>query len=142
MHLKWGRGFFRAWAALAMLWILISGWNVYNNWTTHPDAARAEECWDRLAKWQDGKPFDNGWNYWDTYKPESSDEKEKNQWRAEIRRKLAECEAPTSVLEKWQAELVSSDAVDALSRVLLPPIALLIAGCIFGWIATGFRASA
>jgi hypothetical protein len=92
MQLKWGRGFFRAWAVVSVLWILFTGWNEYKYWVMHPDEA--------------------------------------------------ECEAPTSILAKWEAELISSDAVYALSLLVLPPIALLIAGFIFGWISKGFRTSA
>jgi hypothetical protein len=142
MQLKWGRGFFRAWVVVTVLWILFTGWNEYKNWVMHPDEARANECWDRLAKWPDGKPFDAWDAVGDEYMPDTSEGKERNRWRAEIRQKLAECEAPASILAKWEAELVSSDAVFGLSRLLLPPIALLVAGFIFGWMAKGFRTSA
>jgi hypothetical protein len=138
MQLKWGRGFFRAWAVVPVLWILFTGWNEYKNWIMHPDEARANVCWDRLAKWPDGKPFDA----WDALGDDTPDgSSQEDQWRSKIRQKLAECEAPTSIQAKWEAELVSSDAVFVLSRLLLPPIALLVAGFIFGWIAKGFRTS-
>ncbi len=71
MHISWGRGFLRTWAVLAVLWILFTGWNECQNWVMHPDAVRAKECWDRLAKWLDGKLFDV-YDAFDEYTPEGS----------------------------------------------------------------------
>jgi hypothetical protein len=109
----------------------------------HPDEAQvkqAEECWRRFARWPDGKPFEYAWDDYD----DVGNADGMNQWRAEVRRKLAECKAPvapTSILKTWEAELASSDAMYSFSRIFLPPIALLITGCIFGWIVNGFRTS-
>jgi len=70
------------------------GWMEYVSWTKLPwnmDWLDTEgECWGRLAKWPDGKPF----SLWDGLTNDTPDgSSEKDQWRDTVRRKLKECEA-------------------------------------------------
>jgi hypothetical protein len=55
MSVNFGRGFFRAWLALSVVWVGIIGWLEYTNkpW----NLSREGKCWMQLAKWPDGQPF-------------------------------------------------------------------------------------
>ena len=67
MRLSWGRGLFRIWTVLAIIWVTFFAWREYSAhwWWSDPVFHVSGECWDpveracwdRLAKWQDGKAF-------------------------------------------------------------------------------------
>jgi hypothetical protein len=101
---------FRAWAVLAVAWVGVIGWSEYRQWTGGLDNVHLEgECWDRLAKWPDGKPFDAKDGLWgallDEFDTESNVEinkknhewaadsiPERNRWRGTVRQRLRDCE--------------------------------------------------
>src|SRR5262245_30268056 len=110
MPLNWSRGFFRAWVAVALAWVVLLGWYEYANKPWNLDwgtvSIRTEgECWERLAKWPDGQPF----NEFDALADEEVDASsnvelnkkrnawaaddipERNRWRGAIRQKLRDC---------------------------------------------------
>jgi hypothetical protein len=156
MKIEWRRGFFRAWAVLALAWVTLVGWNEYGQWANGrpSNIVNTEgECWDRLAKWPDGKPFDiyDTFNEFDLPSNIEINKKEnvwaadsipeRNRWRDTVLQRLKDCEAAKPILQRLT--LTVSDywpaLKDSLSLILLPPLALLIAGCLFGWIIRGFR---
>src|SRR2546430_9388528 len=63
IRLNWAKGLFCAWAALAVLWVLASGWHAYTTTYLRLPFQPHVDCWEPLAKWPDGKPFDE----WDRY---------------------------------------------------------------------------
>jgi hypothetical protein len=134
MKIEWRRGFFRAWVVLALAWVAVVGWNEYVRWVNHTEG----ECWDRLAKWPDGTPF----GAYDMYNDTKDASSEKDQWRDAVFLKLRDCEAAMPILQRL-ARAVSvgnrSELKDALSLIVVPPVALLISGWLLGWIVTGFR---
>jgi hypothetical protein len=71
----------------------------------------------------------------------------RNQWRATVRQKLRECEAtkeaarPIAQRISLTATRVWQSLEDSLRIILLPPVVLLVAGWIVGWIVRGFRTS-
>jgi hypothetical protein len=149
------RGLLRAWVVIAVAWIGLMGWHEYTetSWIICTDG----ECWDRLAKWPDGQPFD-GWDiYFDQVDtPENIDSNQKkhawapdqiperNRWVAATRQKLRECEATAPIIRRLSVMLtrIRSSLKDSLLIILLPPFALLIAGYVIGWVVRGFRAQA
>ena len=155
MKIEWRRGFFRAWAVLALAWITLIGWNEYGRWANASNVHTERECWDRLAKWPDGTPFraDEGiWALVDEFDTESNVEinkknhewaadsiPERNRWRDTVRQRLRDCEVAKPLTLKlsdyWPAFKKS------LSLIFFPPLALLIAGFLLGWIVRGFRAT-
>jgi hypothetical protein len=147
MQLSWGRGFFRIWAVLAIVWVMFFGWREYSvhSWWTDPVVRIGGECWDRFAKWQDGQRFGE----WDAFDDVALNEapsesiNERNRWRELIRQKLRTCEDTKPAVERfggWVADNLSS-LKDALLLILLPPFGLLLFGYCIGWVAKGFRAS-
>jgi hypothetical protein len=63
IRVNWAKGFFCAWAALAGLWVLASGWHAYTTIYLRLPFQPHVDCWEPLAKWPDGKSFDE----WDRY---------------------------------------------------------------------------
>jgi len=63
MRLNWIKALFWCWAVLAILWVLASGWHAYNTTYLHLPFQPQTDCWGPIAKWPDGKPFDE----WDRY---------------------------------------------------------------------------
>ncbi len=69
-------------------------------------------------------------------------------WKRATLQKLMDCEAAAPIIQR--ASLKATNVAtniwyslkDSLPMILLPPGALLIMGCIFGWITRGFRSSA
>jgi hypothetical protein len=100
---------------------------------------------DQFAKWPDGRPFD----MWERagfvdYDPKD----EKNQWREkiwdEVWQKVWDCEAAKPLTQRVARRATEnwSDLISSLELILLPPLVVLIAGFIFGWIVKGFRKTA
>jgi hypothetical protein len=144
-RIRWARGFFRAWTVLAVVWILFSGWNEYrpewneyDHWfITRRDEAHDEECRKKFAKWPDGRALT-----WQDYYPEVGSDKETieaNQWLAQVRRELAECEAAKPPIGRALKAESWFDLIRSLLLILFPPLVALIAGCGVGWIIKGFR---
>jgi hypothetical protein len=61
---------------------------------------------------------------------------ERNRWRDTVTQKLRDCEANQPIFERLGG---ASDALKSLFLILLPPLGLLIAGWLLGWIVSGFR---
>jgi hypothetical protein len=141
MKIEWQRGCFRAWAVLALVWVALVGWNQFGQWSHGLSYVYSNgECWDRLAKWPDGTPFDVYDAFYNDTKDSSS---ERDRWRDTVRMKLGDCEAAKPILRRLK--LTASDywpaLRDSLSLILLPPLALLIAGWLLAWTVRGFRTS-
>jgi hypothetical protein len=154
MQISWARGFFRAWTVAALLWVLFIGWNQYAGARWSDSVQTNGDCWDRLAVWPDGRPFNEfdilGYEVDTPANAEinrknrawSADSiRARNQWRDETLQKLKACEARWSIIKR--AELIIGDHITdlafAFGVILLPPIILLAFGGIFGWIINGFR---
>jgi hypothetical protein len=135
MQINWAKGFFRAWAVLASLWILSSGWLAYT--TPHLSGYPNDDCWEQLAKWPDGKPFD----VWDRYGFREVNA-ERKQWQETVFQKVEDCESAKPLMQRVMLRVTEnwSDLTSALQLILLPPLVVLIAGLILGWIVRGFRA--
>jgi hypothetical protein len=139
MKIEWRRGFFRAWVVLALAWIALVGWKEYGLWANESNVHTERECWDRLAKWPDGKPMESIWDLMNDFEVLPTNV-EINKWRNAVAQKLRDCEAAQPILQR----LARTDRYafeGSLSLVFLPPLALLIAGWLLGWIVRGFRAS-
>jgi hypothetical protein len=165
MNINFKRGLFRGWLVLSIAWIGFAGWNEYHEapWNLNWPLARPEgPCWDSIAIWPNGEHF-----YWadiseeedtplnieiDKFKHEWSADSipTRNQFRETVVQKLNECEAAaiaaTPLVQRASQGVVRvwetlGDAY-SLRAMLLPPLALLLAGWIAGWIIRGFRASA
>jgi hypothetical protein len=73
---------------------------------------------------------------------------EKNQWREkiwdEVWQKVWDCEAAKPLTQRVARRVTEnwSELLSSLQLILLPPLVVLIAGFIFGWIVRGFRKSA
>src|SRR2546429_4208972 len=63
MRLNWIKALFWCWAVLAILWVLASGWHAYTTMYLNLPFQPQSDCWGPIAKWPDGKPFDE----WDRY---------------------------------------------------------------------------
>src|ERR1700756_1753422 len=138
MQLSWGRGFFRIWTVLAIVWVLFFGWRDFSEhrWSTDPLVQVGGECWDHLAKWQDGKPF-GPWDWARDTPPGSAEPTEADRWRELIGQRLRACEDAKSLFERWSGRIADhlSDLKDSLLLILLPPFGLLLLGCCIGWVA-------
>ena len=155
MRLNWAKGFFWAWAALAILWVMASGWHAYTN--TYLFVQPDEDCLNQFAKWPDGKPFDE----WDRYGAVELDIPsnveinkkngewaadsiaERNRWRESIWQKVKDCEAAKPLVQRIALGVTENWSYlrSSLQLILLPPLAVLMASFIFGWIVVrSFRA--
>src|SRR5262245_16850517 len=145
MQINWARGFFRAWAVLAILWVMASGWHAYT--TTYLWFQPDEDCLNQLAKWPDGRPF-NELERGGFLGIELDDEANQSRDKIfeEVWRKIKDCgaakEAAKPLMQRVTLRVTEnwSELTSALRLILLPPLAVLIAGFIFGWIVRGFRA--
>src|SRR6266516_5155220 len=63
MRLNWIKALFWCWAVLAIIWVLASGWHAYTTTYLNLPFQPQSDCWGPIAKWPDGKPFDE----WDRY---------------------------------------------------------------------------
>jgi hypothetical protein len=160
MKIEWRRGFFRAWMVLALTWVALVGWSERDQFPESLSYVRHDnECWDRLAKWPDGKRFEAENGIWELM-PEFDNQRnvqpnkrnnawradsipERKRWRGIIAQKLEDCEAAKvaakPILQRWT--LTVSTLEEPLSLIFLPPLALLVSGWLLGWIVRGFRAS-
>jgi hypothetical protein len=154
MRINWARGFFRAWAVLAVLWISGSGWHAY---TTASWSQPEDDCWEQIAKWPDGKPLDQ-WDRWGATEVDVPSNvefnkkegawaanaiAERNRWREKIWQEVKDCEAAKPVVQRIAVRVTEnwSQLTSALQFILWPPLVVLIAAFIFGWIVRGFRPS-
>jgi hypothetical protein len=151
MQIDLKRGLLRAWVVVAVAWISLMGWSEYNQvpeWAKDgfdPDAYLA--CWDRLAKWPDGTPLAKRLDLDDELEPSTLPpgyKLDRNRWRAEIRQKLGDCEAAIPLMHRLWLKVSSIWSIlkSSIPFILGPPVALLIAGYIIGWVVRGFRAQA
>lgn len=151
--MRWKRGFFRIWIALATIWVLSTASFAYVDITSTGRLPGGDQkCWDRLALWPDGKSF-GPWDLFDEpdseeniainkkngeWQPESI--KARNEWRAAVTQKLWDCEARLPVITR--AGLLWADyhsSIEKYSAVgLLPPITLFAIGMAFIWVVKGF----
>jgi hypothetical protein len=145
MQINWAKGFFRAWAVLAIVWVLASGWHAYT--TTYWSFQSDNDCWKQLAKWPDGKAFDSELDRFldwvpDPPEPAFAIEIEKNRWRRMIWQKIEDCRASKPLVQRVARAVTMnwSSLESSLQLILLPPLAVLIAGGALGWIIRGFRA--
>jgi len=157
MRLNWAKGFFCAWAALAVLWVLASGWHAYTTTYLRLPFQPRIDCWEPLAKWPDGKSFDE----WDRYGAVELDIPsnveinrkngewaaesiaERNRWRESIWQKVKDCEAAKPLVQRIALGVTENWSYlrSALQLILLPPLAVFMASFSFGWIVVrGFRA--
>jgi hypothetical protein len=141
MQLSWKRGFLRIWTVLAIMWITFFGWREYSIqwWWAAPSSG---ECWDRLAKWPDGKPF-GPWDDFPDFPPGLAETAEADQWRELVRQRLRACEDAKPLVERLSGRVADnfSGLKDSLLLILLPPFGLLLFGYCVGWVAKGFRAA-
>ena len=155
--MNWARGFFRAWLVAATLWVGLFGWSAFTNntwsgWRSYPVA---DDCLDRYAKWPDGKP----WDEWDraglidynltlSESELSLEDLQKKRSHDVAWAKIGACSATkedAKPIMQRVSYLISNDwsgLKGSIAIILLPPLALLIAGCVFNWIIKGFRANA
>jgi hypothetical protein len=91
------------------------GWNKQHSYSIRFEG----ECWDRLAKWPDGRPLHNIFDVFD----ETPDAKA-------IRQKLSDCEAAAPMMRRLSLKVSDGwfDLKDSLPVIFLPPLALLIVG--------------
>ena len=140
MRIELKRGLLRVWVVIAVAWIGLMGWSEYKSgWGPFPREFHIEgECWDRVAKWPDGKAVTNPFEIFD----ERTEDKAR--WGKEIVQKLKDCEAAAPTMRRLSLKVsdVWFDLKNSLPVILLPPFALLIAGYITGWVINGFRAHA
>jgi hypothetical protein len=152
------RGILRVWIVVSVGWIGFTGYYQYFSKPWNLDWGdshlRTEgECWDKIAKWPDGRPFQwfdldleadipqnneslrkqSAWSAGDIAK--------RNRWAETVRERLAECEASEPLLPQGliaKVGRVFSSLYDGLGILLLPPIAILILGLILRWVIQGF----
>lgn len=156
MRLNWAKGFFWAWAALAILWVLASGSHAYTSTYLRLPFQPQDDCWGPLAKWPDRKPFDE----WDRYGaveldvPSNVDINkkngewaadaiaERNRWRELIWQKVKDCEAAKPLVQRLALGVTENWSYlrGSLQLILLPPLVVLIAGFMLDWIVRRFRA--
>ena len=156
MRLNWAKGFFWAWAALAILWVLASGSHAYTSTYLRLPFQPQDDCWGPLAKWPDRKPFDE----WDRYGaveldvPSNVDINkkngewaadaiaERNRWRESIWQKVKDCEAAKPLVQRLALGVTENWSYlrGSLQLILLPPLVVLIAGFMLDWIVRRFRA--
>jgi hypothetical protein len=153
MRIDLKRGLLRAWVVIAIAWIGVMTWWWVDN--AIEAAAFRWDCWDQLkwpngtsiAPWElrEGKDFPND-DYWRKYGGGITLASEREQWLAAARQKLKDCEAvPPSLRQQvssFRRQVSLKVVAGFLAAALGPPIALLIAGYVIGWIARGFRVRA
>jgi hypothetical protein len=137
MQLRWKLGFLRLWVMLAIVWVALFGWREYSaQWI---DLHASGECWDRLAKWPDGKRFDDWDLYFNDGAPGSNNENDR--WRDVVREKLKACEHAEPIVRQLTDWASDNDSAlkSSLILTLLPPFILLFFGLCVGWIVSGFK---
>ena len=107
------------------------------------------DCWEPLAKWPDGKSFDE----WDRYGAVELDIPsnveinkkngewaadsiaERNRWRESIWQKVKDCEAAKPLVQRIALGVTENWSYlrSSLQLILLPPLAVFMASFIFGW---------
>ena len=148
MHLNWRRGLFRSLLVLAVTGagFAASQWG----WETGSKLSE-NDCWSRIAKWPDGRPFsvfdlfedvntprtvelNKEGRAWSTQSPQGS-----NPWVISTRQRLIACETGGAVMAQMtgQTNSVWVSLRNSLLGFLLPPFAILGAG----WIARGLKPS-
>lgn len=150
MRLDWTKALFWCWAALAILWVLASGWYAYTTTYLHLPFQPQSDCWGPIAKWPDGKPFAE----WDRYGAVELDVPsnveinkkngewaadaivERNRWRETIWQKVKDCEAAKPLVQRVALGVTENWSYlrSTLQLILLPPLVVLSAWFMFGWI--------
>jgi hypothetical protein len=112
------------------------------------------ECWDRLARWPDGRAFEPSdfyLNDTDKYIGTYAERTALSHWRDAVLQKLSDCQATRPVTVTERAGQVINVMIyhdhffrhEMLWAMLLPPLVLLGFGGIFawvvGWVISGFR---
>jgi hypothetical protein len=146
MQLNWGRGFFRAWAVFASLWILFFGWQAYTThswWRLYDEGCREHVM--QAAKWPDGKPFDE-WERAGFLPYEVKNDPNRWQIWQEVWQKVDDCEAAKPLLERVTHTLAESwynltSFLPGIQLILLPPIVVLMGGLLLRWTIRGFAKS-
>jgi hypothetical protein len=110
--LNWGRGFFRLWLALSVVWIVVLGYACREDLTLllEPSVWRTSH----RAPVSESKS---------TEKPIGRDEG----LMAQLQDK-----------DERSREMQIADAFDSLRTVSLPPLLTLLAGCLIVWVGRGF----
>jgi hypothetical protein len=69
------------------------------------------------------------------------EEDQRDQWQRMILRHVEDCVAAVPIMQRAAFEVSENWplVVGSASRILVPPLALLIAGGLLGWVVKGFR---
>ena len=148
MHLNWRRGLFRGLLVLTVAGAGFAG----SQWQWVTGSNRSEDnCWSRIAKWPDGRPFSVFDLFEDVNTPRTVEPNKEgrawsarstpggNQWVVSTRQRLFACETSGAFTTQMtgQPNSVWINLRNSLLGFLLPPLAILTAG----WIARGFKPS-
>jgi hypothetical protein len=106
--MRWGRGFFRLWLALSVIWIAVTGYTA------------RDDLW-LLTQWDVLKDRSEGGSSHPTKETASTDN------QALLNQRIAEA-----------SQVLRETAFGALGVVLLPPLSTLLAGLLLSWIGRGF----
>jgi hypothetical protein len=144
MQIAWKRGFFRAWVVITLIWIAFGGVVVISGIRAGmPSVETSGECWDRLARWPDGRAFDRDDPFNDNGEGTLAERDARVDWRYAIRQELIDCQDAQPITQRIGRVINYMDTRDdfdfIFGAILLPPLVLLGFGGIFGWIVTGFR---
>ncbi|UGY08646.1 hypothetical protein [Phyllobacterium pellucidum] len=150
--MNWGKGFFRAWIAISLLWILFVGW-VFFSPTNNPAPYLPTDNLLLLEGQTTYKHVDDG--PWLTYSDKlelTGDLKGTDQhWsanvyvpREETPQQRAAHQQRVGDLKNAQYEVLVNvrhriRVREALKVALYVPVPLLIIGLTIGWVASGFR---
>jgi hypothetical protein len=126
------RGLFRAWLVLAVIWTGVIGWNAYSNW------------YAPYFNWYDPGDDCSGVQFFSDAEVGLPPNPQQEAQLAKERAKIAECRAAKPISERlaFIAAGYWLNIKASLPLALLPPLALLLAGYIFGWIVKGFGVKA
>ena len=132
----WRRAFVPAWAVFTVVWVLIVGRSEYLTWTERHEVIHIDrDCWPR------GQPFDGWVGFLEEPGPGKPPEavEAANQKRADILQQLRSCEQAKPLVQRVLRELTWPDVQNSISRVLLPPSALLAGWMLACWIVREVR---
>jgi hypothetical protein len=146
MQMAWGRGFFRLWVVLAVIWIAVVSWTRYPLGYWGMDIRHDDGCSERFGHWPDGKAFEHPWDIYPEY-PTSPDALDRNRWREATAQKIQDCHAaslaslPVARRREMMIEDNWADVSFSLALIFLPPIALSALSGVFRWVVAGFKPS-
>jgi len=142
MHLNWRRGLFRSLLVLAVAGTGFAG--LQWEWETGSNRS-GDNCWSRIAKWPDGRPFSVFDLFEDVNTPRTVESNKEgrawsaratqgaNQWVVSTRQRLIACE--TGAAMTGQTNSVWISLKNSLLGFLLPPFTILAAA----WMTRGFK---